>query len=209
MTSYGGTIILQCSSCQGHISHTPLASGNTFGARYWTDGWRDAPMLPEDPWLVKCPHCSAFIWIDELQKVFESEQYAELDNEYADALGYIILSHADYLAFIDQCSEMSAEKECFVRMRAWWRGNDSRRQGGELMPLTSDECENLRCLLRFMDQSDGNDRLMSAEIYRQLAEFESAAEVLKGEFSQGMQAAANQIRELTDKNVCVVAELKL
>jgi hypothetical protein len=28
-------------------------------------------MLPEEPWLVKCPHCHALIWIDEQKKLFE------------------------------------------------------------------------------------------------------------------------------------------
>jgi hypothetical protein len=41
------------------------AEGNTIGAIYWTDGKREAKMLPNHPWLVKCPVCSRLFWVDE------------------------------------------------------------------------------------------------------------------------------------------------
>jgi len=48
----GPTIVRKCSTCGKLIAQPTLLSGNTFGARFWTDGKREAPMLPEQPWLV-------------------------------------------------------------------------------------------------------------------------------------------------------------
>lgn len=34
-----------------------MSSGNTMGAKWWTDGKREVPMLPYTNRLVKCPYC--------------------------------------------------------------------------------------------------------------------------------------------------------
>lgn len=65
----GPTAIRRCSACSKLIAERTIMSGNTFGARRWTDGKLNAPMLPEQPWLVKCPHCFALVWIDEQEEV--------------------------------------------------------------------------------------------------------------------------------------------
>jgi uncharacterized Zn finger protein len=57
----GPTVIYECSSCGKHIEQQTIVSGNTFGARFWTDGKVDAPMLPDEPWLVKCQHCGILV----------------------------------------------------------------------------------------------------------------------------------------------------
>ena len=73
----GPTIIRKCSACVKHITQDTIGSGNTFGARFWTDGKRDAPMLPDQPWLIRCPHCATLIWIDEQEQVGEIEPWGE------------------------------------------------------------------------------------------------------------------------------------
>jgi len=65
----GLTIIKKCSACSKLIKQETISSGNTFGATFWTDGKREAPMLPEQPWLVMCPHCHVPLWIDELEEL--------------------------------------------------------------------------------------------------------------------------------------------
>jgi hypothetical protein len=52
----GPNVIRQCNHCQKPFTEPTLMSGNTFGATFWTDGKQEAPMLPDMPWLVKCPH---------------------------------------------------------------------------------------------------------------------------------------------------------
>ena len=41
----GPTIIRECPECGQPIKQWTLLSGNAFGARFWTDGKPDAPML--------------------------------------------------------------------------------------------------------------------------------------------------------------------
>jgi hypothetical protein len=37
--------------------HSSISSGNTFGAVYYTDGRRVAPMRPNTPSVVRCGSC--------------------------------------------------------------------------------------------------------------------------------------------------------
>ena len=46
----GPDMYKHCSSCHQLIIEETLMSGNTFGAIYWSDGKREAPMLPKTPW---------------------------------------------------------------------------------------------------------------------------------------------------------------
>lgn len=65
----GESMIRRCPSCDGSIRQRILMSGNTFGARFWTDGKMDAPMLPSYPPLVRCPHCDTLLWLPAAEKI--------------------------------------------------------------------------------------------------------------------------------------------
>ncbi len=53
----GPTIFRKYSACSKAIEQDTIGSGNTFGATFWIDGKREALMLPDQHWLVMCPHC--------------------------------------------------------------------------------------------------------------------------------------------------------
>ena len=71
----GPTIVRSCTECHGLIAEYTLGSGNTFGATFWTDGKMDAPMLPDEPALVECPHCRAPLWIEDQEQIGEMQPY--------------------------------------------------------------------------------------------------------------------------------------
>ncbi|WP_164018251.1 ribosomal protein L7/L12 [Pyxidicoccus trucidator] len=64
----GPVLVLACPRCGAlHRCHS-LASGNTFGAIVWTDGWRDAPMLPLPPLISRCAACHRFFWVGRAER---------------------------------------------------------------------------------------------------------------------------------------------
>jgi DNA-directed RNA polymerase subunit RPC12/RpoP len=77
----GPTIIYECYNCQDNIRHDTIGSGNTCDVRFWTDGKRDAPMLPDQAWLIKCPHCRVLIWVDELKYLGEVNPWDFIASE--------------------------------------------------------------------------------------------------------------------------------
>jgi hypothetical protein len=58
----GPTRILACPHCGALVKQRTLSSGNTFGARQWTDGKHVAPMLPRTPPLARCRQCRDFFF---------------------------------------------------------------------------------------------------------------------------------------------------
>ena len=50
--------VIECPKCKALARVFTLVSGNTFGARRWTDGRMIAPMLPRPPVIAKCGDCS-------------------------------------------------------------------------------------------------------------------------------------------------------
>ena len=135
----GPTIIKKCSECSGLIQEHSIISGNSVGAQYWTDGKRELPMLPDQPWLVKCPHCQNLLWIDELEEIRESELWKDLkfpksnnEQELQDyfaklkSKSYNEPELQDYFAKL-KSNNLSSKKILYIRTRAWWKGNDVRR----------------------------------------------------------------------------------
>jgi len=195
-TTYGKPIYKKCSQCSGVITVTQLNSGNTFGAKYWTDGKREAPMLPDSFWLVKCPHCKALLWIDEQEKTgrtSNTEKYIEpvLDDYYK------ILNN----------DKPSKEKERYLRIRAWWKSNDKRRNSQNYLPLSLQDRDNLKELFELLLAT--KNYFMQTEIKRELGEFDAAKKILdQSEVTKKSKKVESLMRELIDKKSTAVEEIK-
>lgn len=58
----GPDIVVACPRCGRRAKVPSLRSGNTFDARFWTDGKVDAPMLPRRPPIAPCRGCGRPFW---------------------------------------------------------------------------------------------------------------------------------------------------
>ena len=206
----GPTIIRNCSACGKHIAERTIRSGNTLGARFWTDGKRDAPMLPDEPWLVKCQHCGTLVWIDEQTEVGKIDPWGsgtDDRNRFPDARPGSTPTLQDYADFLE-ANESDKSKERYLRLRAWWAGNEPRRESGLSTQLDSFETQNLRAFLTLLDETENSDRIMKAEVLRELGEFNKAENLLAAEFDVQLTPVVSMIRELIQKRVATVAEVE-
>jgi len=105
-----------------------LNSGNTFGAVYWTDGKREARMLPDEPWLRVHPKNREFFWTDECKKVAD-EQLLEPNPKYLEVPFAESPTLEDYRRALSTLPALTLEKERYLRMRFWWEANDPVRRG--------------------------------------------------------------------------------
>ena len=203
----GPTIIRKCSICSNPIEQPTLASGNTFGATLWTDGKREAPMLPDEPWLVMCPHCHAPLWIDELEELGEVDPFGETDSEFQNVIEYETPSLNDYFAVLER-GLASLEKEHYIRLRTWWAGNDKRRVNvGETLTKPQEK-SNLIALAQLLDESSDNDLVMKAEIMRELGHFEEAKALLIKALGGRMSQVATFIKNLADNKDSSVKKIE-
>jgi hypothetical protein len=206
----GPTIIRKCKECGELFSQNTIGSGNTFGATQWTDGKLDAPMLPDQPSLVKCPHCGNLVWIDEQEEVGEIGGWRSRDHEtqsFERVKSYHTPSFDDYIAFLNDCSYDKSQEQ-YVRLRAWWRGNDFRRITNLVLPLSDTEVANMEAFALLLDEQDETGRLMKAEVYRELGKFENADRLLEQPFSDAMTPTVDLIRELVRQREQNVTELR-
>jgi len=202
----GPTIIRKCSACFKSIEQHTIGSGNTFSAKYWTDGKREAPMLPDQPWLVMCPHCHAPLWIDELEELGEVDPWGDVPGKFADAVAYEAPSADDYFALLEiGCAE--PEKEHYVRLRAWWAGNDKRRTKATETPLSSRDVANLTAFAQTLNESDANNLVMKAEAMRELGRFDDALSLLAKSSDESLAQAVEIIRNLSEKRDSNVREM--
>lgn len=207
----GPIIIRECPKCSQYIKQLTFASGNTYGARFWTDGKMDAPMMPDQPWLVKCPACKDLFWVDTAKQLAELEPLSKIKKEFSDALMYEHLTETDYLKLL-QKKKISRKKEEYVRIRAWWCTNDSMRYEkptkGSKVVFSKDQEDNISRLYEILDEENPNQRLMKAEIARERGMFDEAMSLLEYKFPEGFDKAVSVIRELCMSHSAVVEEIK-
>lgn len=172
----GPTIIIACPSCGQYAKKKTIISGNTYGAQLWSDGKRIAPMMPEFPSLVLCKKCNQFYWVRDAKKVTEVTNSAELKEKWGDADYVEFPTFHQYFKTLELIPD-----EIFIRGCIWRSFNDYFRNKEE-DKITSEmeqlNSENLTALLKILDETDTNELLTKAEVYRNLSQFEESKELL-------------------------------
>ena len=199
------TLIKQCAACAKPFKQKTLNSGITFSVKFWTDGKMETPMLPDPHWLIKCPHCQALLWIDEQQNLGEMDWVGR--DRFRNARAYICPAVEDYLVMLESDS-LEPEKKRYLRLWAWWTGNNPRRKSAMPKTLSKQEVDNLCGLAALLDESDDNDRLMKAEILRELRQFAEARSLLNKPFSPNYAQAVAIIKGYVEQGDPFVKEIR-
>lgn len=66
---WGQEQVYRCSKCSGIFRRRGLASGNDYGATYWSDFKCQGASLPDGLSLGACPHCNAYLWVASLTSI--------------------------------------------------------------------------------------------------------------------------------------------
>jgi len=134
----GPDCIYKCLGCGNHLTKGSIASGNTFGAKIYSDGKRIAPNLPEFPDLTQCKKCNTFLW---LRKIKESGTYfGDIKNtewEKADRVEFLEID--DYFIALNSGIAESRFDEIYIRNAIWWAYNDRIRNGNDIFNNEDDE----------------------------------------------------------------------
>ena len=177
--------IYQCPECGKRISIGSILSGNTFGATIYSDGKKDAPMLPNYPDLVKCSKCEAFFWLHNLRPVeeidaWQKKSWEETNNEEY-PLEASFLDLPDLLVALDKKVYRTEIEELDLRQNIWWAFNDRVRAGKEIFARPDHSAiweDNLRKFQAMLDPEDPSDSVRIAEIHRNLSEFDKCMKKL-------------------------------
>ena len=196
MTSYR-VGVRKCANCGCQFKAWFVASWNTFGATFYTDGSVDGSMYDEGSALLVCPECNTWLWQEDLPAL-ESMQ----DSLVYDEAGRGALPDArevrgsDYEEALSRAPWKSVVQEQYVRIRAWWSFNDAYRgQVDDQSNLPPRQEENLLRLLELLSANRWDDRITKAEILRELGRFDECLEEL------------NQVRELRGLSQLILSDL--
>jgi len=178
----GPSHIYQCPNCDNLIKRGSLMSGNTFHSKLYSDGKRVAPMLPEFPDLTKCVKCGTILWLSKM-KAIGTLKLGDKQNtpwKNADEAGFLSLD--EYFIALNNGMAKTVEDELFIRRKIWWAYNDRVRNGASLFDDEGDESrwgENCAELIKLLDSEDTNQRIMIAELRRNLGDFEACLAIIE------------------------------
>ena len=205
----GPTRIMKAPGCKKPVKISTIASGNTFGATFWTDGKKEAPMLPDEPWLLKSPVEEKLFWADECEEIGQIDNWDSkpVNKEWTKLAFAEEPGEKDYFAALTSDIANTDEKKRYLRMRLWWRGNDDIRRGKKDI-LSKAHLDNLSAFAELLSSEDPDQRLMKAEIYRELNRFTEAKKLITFKYPKGYSSAVKLIRTLIESQDSRVAELK-
>lgn len=173
-------------------------------------------MLPQYPDIIECFSCSAIFLISEQPEIDEREpvilNWRFLEKFRGDHPGWAgahdLLHHRTsaqtYLKCInlDNIKQHEEYPEIELRMSAWHRFNDQYRdaEAPKAIKWTSEQRRNADAFINLLDDSYSSDRVILAEIYRQLGNFEKSLALLRGLDADQETELSKKIRALAKAN---------
>ena len=201
--------IYSCPHCESFISRFNWMSANSFDGIFYSDNKAIFPHYPEVPDLTKCYNCNSFLWLSKIPKIELPENLrkeAELKSKEAEFLSIEDLFEAMETGFIEK------DEIFFVRNCIWHSYNDRIRGGnGKLFEDQIDEImwkENLEELKKLFDPTNQYHILLTAEIERNLNNFNAAILLLNIVTDEDLQTIKLQILEACKNGNSMVFELE-
>lgn len=192
--------VVACPHCGAVARQQTLFSGNTFGAVYWSDGKREAPMLPDLPALTRCHGCRRLYWLQDARQLGELDAPGprqQVPEEWHRAPCAQAPDVEDYAEALTGGLASDRHREQYLRVRLWWAINDlvRGRPGAEIPAEYRDLFyENLRGLFALLDEDNPAERVPKAEVAREAGDFAEALRLLE-EVPPGFGWVADVIRE--------------
>jgi len=198
-----------------------VSLGSTLDAIYYTDGYMDAPTLPQPTILLLCPGCHAAFLAREATVLGQIDRFDYNSPFPGESSGKLMdpawkraprvgsATAGDYMSLLAS-RQLGREDEIELRVELMQVCNHRRRKlppGAPRIALSVVERSNLKRLAARLDLRDAEERVMLAEVRRELGEFEQAAAVLRDVVPEEVTLAAGRIRELIEARDPWVAEV--
>ncbi len=117
MTRISGVRIVAAPCCGAHYAQPRYASMNFMAREYWTDGWREASLMPNDAGLRHC-RCGRFLVLDDLVEISTApeSELPFIDRVADEGLGACL------------AQPQPEPVELAARRQLWWNLNHPYRQ---------------------------------------------------------------------------------
>ena len=149
-----------------------LVSGNTIGAKVWSDNKQIAPMLPEISYVQKCPHCGKYYIMDRQDVKFAEDGYSVEDG---------LLTFPELKEAFAQLTEegfIDKKEEGRVRMMLHHAYNDYYYRSGDKNAILEEDQKLFHENGLWLINNLITDDVMKAEFYREIGEMQAAKNIL-------------------------------
>ncbi|MDP3720920.1 MAG: hypothetical protein Q8R09_00555, partial [Anaerolineaceae bacterium] len=139
----------------------------------------------------------------ELDKIPENWKKAERARD---------LTEIEYLEAISKGAALNRDQELYLRLGAWWAGNDPQRDMNHTPEAsgfirTQEGIHNLKRFSGLLDENNPRERLFKAEAMRELGLFSEALNLLVFNFPKEYENNVNLIRDLAEKKDLLLREI--
>lgn len=180
-----GFFEINCPNCHKKYLLMEAISGNTIGAKFFSDGFMFAPMLKHSPLLRKCKNCKNYFWLNDTK--VEHNFIGNLINAFEDdnvtnTESIEELSFFDYVNYLET-ETTTVNNELYVRKQIRYLFNHNNQINKD--PIAYKIALNNLIKLMEIYESDLNYKdddffiLELAEIYRNLKYFDKAITLLE------------------------------
>jgi hypothetical protein len=207
----GTNYVYKCPKCDNLITKGSLTSGNTFGAKLYSDGKSIAPMLPEFPDLIKCKKCDFIFWLSKSKEIGSYEWEDKSNAQWQNMDNAEFLTIDEYFEALELKVAENSDEELFIRQRIWWAFNDRIRNGFEQFQSEIDKAKwkgNVEALLKILDRSNVTQKIMIAELNRNIGDFENCMELINSIETPKMNWLKDAFRNECVKRNKLVFQLK-
>lgn len=177
----GPIYVYECPYCGNLLKNWSIRSGNTSASKFYSDGKVIAPMLREFPNLTKCKSCDKIFWLSKIEEIGTYEWDENENLEWENASMAEFLNIYDYFKALESNVGENEKEVLWIRKRIWWAFNDRLREGEKIFNMESDEelwLQNCKALIALFDLNMVSDKIMIAELYRNIGDFESSFKLL-------------------------------
>ncbi len=185
----GPPLAVKCPLCHKNKKLMSLMSGNTFGARNWSDTKQVAPMLPRLSPVQRCPHCGGYFMLSAAKTHTSHNPLDRYCSETGD------LSYPETVEAFDALigSDINREQQLELRIALVhsyndaFRGTASRGYDSEDYDgcdERSDEDhrrhhDNLLAAIPLLEQNGPDATPVIAEFYREAGQFDDCIKTLE------------------------------
>ena len=165
--------IVKCPFCGERKELLNLASGNTFGAKHWSDQKMIAPMLPRVSPVQKCPKCGKY-YLEYKQPYKEGDDWSSERGELS------------YQQWKEAYEQLKADKSIkrddmqIIRHHLIMAFNDEYYRNSDTPAPAREETFFIEIINDYIASNKWNSQnmLFKAELYREAGEMKKCEEVL-------------------------------
>jgi len=151
------------------------------------------------------------MWISKLKELGTTNWIDVHNKEWSNADEVQFLGIDDLMKAIEQGVTTNKEEELLVRQNIWWAFNNRVRKNDEMLPTEEEKTQwekNAYQLMGLLNPEDLNQKIMLAELHRNLGHFDKCRAIIKSIEDENLNWVKEALLKECDKGNTYVVQLE-